>query len=66
MLTATQGGYAARHEKPLAIDGIQEVAKRLTRAFGDRAIEVAERWAKESDVRYRAVANLLKTQKEQR
>jgi len=63
-MTTAVRSYAARHERPLAIDGIAEVAARLQKAFGDRAIEIAERWADEADVRYRAVANLLRTQKD--
>lgn len=64
-MTTAIRSYRDRHERPLAIDGIAAVANRLTDAFGDQAIAVAERWAEESDVRYRAVATILKRRAEE-
>jgi len=63
MITAPHS-YVQRRERPLAIDGIAAVADRLQGAFKEKAIEVAERWADEVDIRYRAVANLLRKRAE--
>jgi hypothetical protein len=49
---------------PTVPDGIGAIAQRMREAFGARATEVAEKWAREQDRRYIHVAARLRAEAE--